>query len=60
VFFTRNPTKLGFHFYEVSTILYEFYKNQHKPNTIEETVLLQGPWKFLIPYRDTLALQNGP
>jgi hypothetical protein len=34
VFFTRNPTKLGLHFSEVSTVFYDFYKIQPKEFTI--------------------------
>jgi hypothetical protein len=34
VFFTRRPTKLGFHFYDFSMFFYGFYKNQQKPFTI--------------------------
>jgi hypothetical protein len=33
-FFTTNPTKLVLHFSDISTIFYEFYKNQQNGFTI--------------------------
>jgi hypothetical protein len=41
--FTRNTTKLGLHFSDVSTIFYEFYKIQHLHLDLEETILRTGP-----------------
>jgi hypothetical protein len=43
VLFTKNPTKLGLHFSEFSTIFYGFYKIQHLHLDLEETVLRTGP-----------------
>jgi hypothetical protein len=34
VCFTRNPTKLGLHFSDFSTIFYRIYKNQQNACTI--------------------------
>jgi hypothetical protein len=55
VFFTKNPTKLGLHFYDLSTVFYGFYKIQLKlqhylrfcfaNRPLERTQTLQlGPW----------------
>jgi hypothetical protein len=45
VFSTTNPTKLVWHFSEISTIFYAFYKLQQKGYTIEDITLRLGPWK---------------
>jgi hypothetical protein len=44
-FFTTNPTKLGLHFSDFFTILYEFYKIQQITYTIWDSLLRPGPWK---------------
>jgi hypothetical protein len=49
-FFTTNPTKLGLHFSDFSTIFYEIYKIQHFTTTIGDEVLHRGPWKEGKPY----------
>jgi hypothetical protein len=45
-FFTTNPTKLGLHFSDLSTIFYGFYKILQNTNTIEVTALQSAPWIF--------------
>jgi hypothetical protein len=47
LFFTRNPTKLGLHFYEFSTILYGFSKIRPKSFTMWDSILPADPWKLL-------------
>jgi hypothetical protein len=42
---TTNPTKLVWHFSEISTIFYAFYKFLQKGCTIEDVSLRLGPWK---------------
>jgi hypothetical protein len=42
---TANPTKLVWHFSEISTIFYAFYKFLQKGCTIEYVSLRLGPWK---------------
>jgi hypothetical protein len=39
VFFSKNPTKLVWHFSEFSTIFYGIYKNQQIEFTIEVAIL---------------------
>jgi hypothetical protein len=41
-------------------IFYGFSKFQSNCNTIEESVLHEGPREFLSPYRYTIGLQIGP
>jgi hypothetical protein len=60
VIFTRNPTKLGSHFFEFSTIFYGFSKDQQNSYTIEVTALLPSPWKELKSYKKVVALHSGP
>jgi hypothetical protein len=42
---TTNPTKLGLHFFDLSTIFYRIYKNHQNTCTIWDEVLHRGPWK---------------
>jgi hypothetical protein len=60
LFFTSNPTKLGLHFSDFSMMFYEFYKIQQNGNTIEETDLRGGPWKFPCSQTYALGLQHSP
>jgi hypothetical protein len=48
----HNPTKLGLHFSDFSTIFYEFYKIQHLHLDLEETVLRTGPRISQTSHRD--------
>jgi hypothetical protein len=43
--FHTNPTKLGLHFSDLSTIFYEFSNMQQFTTTIGDGVLHRGPWK---------------
>jgi hypothetical protein len=60
VFFTRNPTKLGSHFSDFSSIFYAFYKIQQNGNTIEVTSYKQVPGKNLIFTDMPLNHRNDP
>jgi hypothetical protein len=42
-FFTTNPTKLGLHFSDFSTIFCAIYKNQQQHFTISVTLSQSGP-----------------
>jgi hypothetical protein len=45
VFPTTKPTKLVWHFSEISTIFYAFYKFLQKGCTVEDVSLRLGPWR---------------
>jgi hypothetical protein len=44
-YFTKNPTKLVLHFYDLSVIFYAIYNNQEITFTIGVHLLQGGPWK---------------
>jgi hypothetical protein len=48
------------HFYDFSMILYAFYKNQQKSNTIEDLVFHRGAWNFSRINNHVLGLQIEP
>jgi hypothetical protein len=55
-----NPTKLGLHFSDFSTVFYEFSKIQPNCFTIEVSTLHRGPWIFLQIHNHALRSHKTP